>query len=461
MVTTLEALTRSNVVVDVRAVAGGSNTGDDDKVEVTNWVDWQEFNYHTLTEIFRRELSQEYHGDRTPNPLPNDLCIFHEDTFDDVLRRFVVPTVNYSLNRQYGECHFGRGSRCEGPDVPDWSVVSPFYVNNKFYVNILPGDTKVSAKWQPTMMYDDPTEWGKVLTQVVTYMKLHASRYGFIITDACLVPLRLTRREIGSGLALERSKRQVGAVSYTPGHQTQPSDASMSSAGFGSVYSDSNPVLWDYYDPEYAVIPWNAHGSHTLTVKLALWCLAMMSVKGGNDIRYAYPPLDSWQATDTGFVHNTSGATKSSLSRGDVLHGTTTGAAAYPSAWTGDEAGGSSAQQYVLETGEASGTSGAAAVSLPYVGSGHQHAEAGYAETEGHAVYEEGDDGGDEDANTIVGHPAKKVIRVHIRQRFRGGYCFKDETDNERKTTKEKWQPVHGGYELDTPECIYFTKKFP
>lgn len=56
----------------------------------------------------------------------------------------------------------------------------------------------------------------------------------------------------------------------------------------GSAYSDSEPLAWGYYAPEYAHVPWVNHGKK-LTVKLALFCLALMGVHGDNFIDYSYP----------------------------------------------------------------------------------------------------------------------------------------------------------------------------
>ncbi|KLP08448.1 uncharacterized protein Y057_13794 [Fusarium fujikuroi] len=89
--------------------------------------------------------------------------------------------------------------------------------------------------------------------------------------------------------------------------------------GSSSFYSDDSPLEWSYHDPEYAIIPWNAHGKEVLTVKLALWSLIMMATSGGRGIDYSYPPLDSWRYNGERYVHNTSGATKSELSEGDHL----------------------------------------------------------------------------------------------------------------------------------------------
>ncbi len=144
-------------------------------------------------------------------------------------------------------------------------------------------------------------------------MAEHKSRYSFIITDAGLVALRLTRRQIAPGQSASRPQRSSG-VNY----RISDGSAAMT-ATTDSTFHDDEPLQWLYQDPEFAVVPWAASGS-CLTVKLALWCLAMMATHGDNHLDYEYPPLDSWRKERGRYVHNTSGVTKKALSRDAVLY---------------------------------------------------------------------------------------------------------------------------------------------
>lgn len=45
-------------------------------------------------------------------------------------------------------------------------------------------------------------EWQKVVSQIITYMAIKNSRYGFIVTDRCLVALRPTRKPASEVLDL-------------------------------------------------------------------------------------------------------------------------------------------------------------------------------------------------------------------------------------------------------------------
>src|SRR4051812_20708488 len=86
MVTLLDVLTRRNVDINSDATASGPNTVVNTNIHPANWREWEGFNYNTLTRIFRHQLSQDYRGEQQPRPLLNDLCIFNEDTLEDLLR---------------------------------------------------------------------------------------------------------------------------------------------------------------------------------------------------------------------------------------------------------------------------------------------------------------------------------------------------------------------------------------
>jgi hypothetical protein len=55
-------------------------------------------------------------------------------------------------------------------------------------------------------------EWQKGMSQILMYMTSEETRYGFILTDANLVVLRITRRHIGDGLAASRARRDATAA---------------------------------------------------------------------------------------------------------------------------------------------------------------------------------------------------------------------------------------------------------
>ncbi|KAF5619783.1 hypothetical protein F52700_11611 [Fusarium sp. NRRL 52700] len=453
MPTLLEALTKRNVAVNSQAVVGGSNTTTETYMEPGSWRTWDEFNYDTLTRIFRRKLASEYRGSSEPRALELDLIVNNEETLEDLLRRFVSPCVNYALENQQGHPHLGRGSRCGYEDRPDWSAISTEYITEHGqYANILPGDTKLDTKWAPWMSEDEGSfnEWQTVLAQELTYMARYRTRYGFIITDANLVVLRITRELIGAGLAQTRPRREAAAY---VGHQRHSSDITMCSGdGSSSFYSDDSPLEWSYHDPEYAVIPWNAHGKEVLTIKLALWSLVMMATSGDRGIAYTYPPLDSWRYNGRVYVHNTSGATKAELSEGDNLL-----LEPNDTSWEGLTR--YTQSQDVDDMPQSTSAGGTSSVSPPQEYR-QDETEASVGGPSGQT--DQGPD--DDDQKTEVGsshrHYKRKKVRIEKHLVTRKLYYLNANGDK-IDTSRGQWTKVDGGYELKGRKNVYFTEQFP
>ncbi|RSL71603.1 hypothetical protein CEP54_001202 [Fusarium duplospermum] len=456
MLTLLHVLTRSNVNVDSSLVPrGGNSTVNTDVQAPAAWRPWQGFDYATLTTIFRRDLDREYVGSAKPEPLPQDLCIFNEETLDDVLRRFEIPIVNYCLNKRDGIPHFGRGSRCGTTYKPDWSVISPLRLSqDQCFVNILPGDTKLGKKWWPTMGREGGArwiEWQKVITQIVTYMADNNSRYGFILSDECLVALRLTRKRSPDTLFTGRTPR------VTTGHVRYTSDASMED---GSMYEDTNPLHWHYEDLEYVTVPWGAHGSNRLTTKLTLWFLAMMATNGDIFLDYSYPDLDSWRSTESGYyIHNTSGAKKSRLSRGDLVQEPDLGQATQNWDGAGEHEEWDRDEPSFSQISDDFGGD-----QLGNYGDGEEEEEEG-AEASGGEDDDDDEGSEDEQAEGEAGsssRPQKKSIEVRIQKSKSGkGLYFLDAKKHKKKTTKKEWTKIEGGFMLQGKKHVYFAKKFP
>ncbi|CAK7225422.1 hypothetical protein SCUCBS95973_005859 [Sporothrix curviconia] len=305
MVTLLSALTSRNPLLDTSRVSEGPNTESADKSPLT-WIPWEEFSYDNLMAIFEKQVSARYEGPSTSlsDALPLDLQICNEQTFELALHRFIMPTVNHCLDVSSTKPHYGPGSRCPHPSAkPDWSCIG-----RGKYCNYVPGDTKLSAKFWPSMLRTHILEWKKVVGQVVAYQAKYASRYGFIITDEVLIVMRLTREGTADGIAAGRMNRlgTSHGVDYNDGEGDSFVNTTAS-------FVDNNPMDWELNPPEYAIVPWSAHGRKRLTVKLALWCLAMLAVKGGNHIDYSYPELNSWRLAGDRYIHNSSGVSKRHL----------------------------------------------------------------------------------------------------------------------------------------------------
>ena len=282
-------------------------------------------------------------------------------------------------------------------------------------------------------------KWQKAVGQVSKYMAYSSIRYGFIITDASLVALRITRLPTSPGLTAGRPHRATAGG----GRQIDLSDLSIadeSSFANESSFADVNSLDWEYQPPEYAVVPWGNSGTGRLTVKLALWCLAMMSANGDNFLDFSYPGLDTWRKAEKGHVHNTSGAIKRRLNRDDVHQESDPERAAREAAQAGPSV-------YAEEPEE--GDTGRVADGVP------QFSQTVVASGEGYA--HSGD--GDEEEEEV---PAPKLKTVEIkRRRSDKTLYFVDAKGKEVDTRKSKWTTVPGGYQLRGKKHTYFTKSFP
>lgn len=228
--TVLDALTKSNPIVDNSRSKGGPNTVVYTEIHAASWRPWSDFQYDVLAKIFKEQLKKPYSGPRTFAPLEEDLRIYAEDTLEDVLSRFVVPIVNRSLAVQKGQGYYGRGSRCPRSTIrPDWSLTSPavYYLlpdQSSEPVNLTPGDTKLHKKWRPEMRTrpEQFVEWQKVVDQVVKYSMVSETRCGFIATEKNLVVLRITRMPDDAGLAMGRPERTMAWAGTTSGPPRGP-----------------------------------------------------------------------------------------------------------------------------------------------------------------------------------------------------------------------------------------------
>ncbi|KAM7191159.1 hypothetical protein V8F33_009030, partial [Rhypophila sp. PSN 637] len=167
--------------------------------------------------------------------------------------------------------------------------------------------------------------WSHPLSQVQYYCSAHSDtkglRYGFIITDQNLVVLRFATEPIGDGLASARSQRGGSFHQRVTSGSTDLSfHFSTMSLGTGSQYTDSNLAGRQLLPPEYAVIPWAAHGTDKLTIKLSLFCLGLLAAFGeGHMCDGGYPGLKSWRKMTNGYVQPATGQTKRRLEKKDVL----------------------------------------------------------------------------------------------------------------------------------------------
>lgn len=298
--------------LDRSRLAGCQNTIPTADLGIRRWSAWKDFTYDNIIATFGDELARPYQGDREPRLVSNDLVQFNESTIQDSLRRLPIATVNHALAAFPGAAHYGDGARVPigTRSRPDWSVIEGYNTPGE-HLNSLVGDTKVSVKWHPKMICTDNNEWHKPVNQVVGYMTAAEGRYGFIVTDAVVVVLRLVRKDTGTGLAAAPEGCPSRRRNEDPTLYKEDSDTSVESAPAprsSLPYIDDTPSDWQLR-LEHAVIHWDPSQSDSrLTPKLALWALAMMATYGDADIDYSYPQFNTWRTQPDGsIVHNTSG----------------------------------------------------------------------------------------------------------------------------------------------------------
>ncbi|KAJ9130688.1 hypothetical protein NKR23_g12085 [Pleurostoma richardsiae] len=272
--TVLDVLVEANPERDSRSVPRGNNSSHRDWIPVSGSQPWTDFNYENLVSIFRKSLSATY---RDPPVIDQgsvyDHDIRNEATLDHFLTRFVFPIINGALRRtsrvmEWSEVFYiSPGSWCHGSGPPDWGLVSYSRMwESKFY-NLLPGDTKLHAKWRPDMDGSEDLgvrrQWLLPVSQITTYAADAECRYGFIITDQRLVVFRFSVEAVGPSSVATRSQR----LPLQPTHERVASgDTDISSAveqmsldsSGAQSYIDNNPANYEYLPPEYAVVHWSA-----------------------------------------------------------------------------------------------------------------------------------------------------------------------------------------------------------
>lgn len=235
---------------------------------------------------------------------PSHLREIHdENSLDALLIRWNYPVVSAALSMAqhherfpstaYGRDHSGQVSMARGGQAwvpladrrervssstkqdkclfPDWAGIlldddgnaqlgEGNQDNARHYLNILPGDTKLSTKFKSEWGWNDKRFDGPII-QVFTYCRRANVRYGYIVTQEELVVLRL-----------------FWGDENEPNRFTEGEDQKL------------------YL--EYKSIPWVPKGGDELTVNLTLWCLHMLAAKrkpirGRNSLGSEYQPSES------------------------------------------------------------------------------------------------------------------------------------------------------------------------
>ena len=310
-----------------------------DALHLRNVFIWEGMEWEDLKPIFDSIL--ECPASSMPNfedflRYPSHLKeVSDENSLDTLLTRWNYPVVAAALSKAQShddfrdklgtsehlhEISIARGGQAWLPNEnmlkPDWAGIllschdnkRPNKVYNpKPYLNVLPGDTKLSTKFKSEWGWQDPRFKGPI-TQVFTYCRRARVPYGYIITQEELVILRLFYGD------------KENASKLTEGTQS-------------------------FQYVEYKSIPWANNTNHELTINLTLWCLHMLAARrkpigGRKELKSEYPtPEKSTQGRTT--VSESSGVDHldSTSVRDEIQHSFSTRRRSEDTGTTGSERG--------------------------------------------------------------------------------------------------------------------------
>ena len=281
----------------------GTNTrsGSSTNTKPSKIVEWKDFNYNSLQALYGRILKREVHSQDLPDfslHLPFHLReIQDEDSLEALLIRWNNAVVSCALSvaqrsnglistdtagHRAGEIFMARGghafiqgTRTQKELRPDWAGIIPSNgyhrrsnERRKSYLNVLPGDSKLSTKWSSTR---DPNslEFKKPFFQIYNYCQLAQVRYGYLLTPEELVGVRVSKTESeevpGPIMPPQRPKR---------GGTTEWKKAQKQNLLPKKTKRQKHGIL------EYKSIPWvdaGQRGEASLSINLALWWLHMMA----------------------------------------------------------------------------------------------------------------------------------------------------------------------------------------
>lgn len=334
--TILEVLSQPNPQIDASQSRRGTNSNSSPYwPDVDNWSRWEDFNARDLYDLYRGVVDADWPSDAVGSPEPSrwDARVFDEDSLGHYLSRFMLPQVNAALchaGRVLGitkdyDLHIGRSGRCSYEAIadsrfkPDWSLCCDAQTLDKgVYLNLLPGHSKLSKRWRSDMHAKaSHHKWKDPVRQMLHHIaELHV-RYGWLLTDTELVVIRVSAQLTGARQATNRLRRRPPPLGRDRTTSVGSAISRLSSAmqgmslGGSSSYRPPGGGI-DAFRVEYQTIAWKEHGNgrSRLSIRLALFYLAMMAGFGHRSLLTGYPAFDSWWwcvDDDCSFVHNTTG----------------------------------------------------------------------------------------------------------------------------------------------------------
>ena len=296
----LDYLRIPNPAVSVEACPNGPNTqiSKADSLAPRKISEWEDFEYDAMDVFFggglRKVLEQEFDMQDFSGIPDFPFCkFFDENSLESLIIKWnqsivseALSKAQCSLNQMHDPVYMVRGGQAKSPLPskklkPDWGCVRLSHSEPRTkQKNLLPGDTKVSAKWSSKFIKtgniekrQTSSDWIRPIVQIYTYCVLNNTRYGYIITDAELVAVRIRLR------AQHNSQTSNNSMGLSP----EPTTSLKHRAAREGVL-------------EYKAIPWancrneGQQNHKSLTVNLALWWLHLMAA-GKTDISDDYGPL--------------------------------------------------------------------------------------------------------------------------------------------------------------------------
>jgi len=303
-------------------------------------VEWKDFTHDTLQAIYGDILKVEILGQDLPDfsrHLPFHLLhIQDEDSLEALLVRWnnavvscalsVTPCQNNIRSGGYppNEIHMARGGHAWIPNMsdkkslrPDWAGITDRLTHQnekmprrKCYINILPGDSKLSTKWSSQL--PEGAEFKKPFFQLFKYCELAKVRYGYLLTQEELVVVRVSRRE-----------QEETSDSDVPRRMSDRQLLNRVKKGQGAIHVPKDEEVGIYRVLEFKSIPWKDQAGtagDNLSINLALWWLHMMAAKE-RSIKASYGDLCEEYLTDhQKSMKDASGAQDTSARRGKGGH---------------------------------------------------------------------------------------------------------------------------------------------
>lgn len=268
---------------------------------------WEDFNLANLVEMYSQVLGHEQERPSCPAIDPIFRDVWNEDAVGSFICDWNSRVVCHALGEtqeQLGQtermwmvrgCFAQKVESPSRPYGPDWAGICTLEEEPQKNIedrgqkkSLLPGDTKISTKWNFCDGLEDgtikegktefPTDrrpsWFLPVVQIFTYCYRLKARYGYLITDKELLAVRV-------GPSPE-APRQNGPVSrYLPENQTR-NHGLLEFASFRWVHDKKKDLG--------AATSTSSGEEDIFPVNLALWWLHLLAAKD-NTLQFEYGPL--------------------------------------------------------------------------------------------------------------------------------------------------------------------------